>query len=293
MDAHTKDSEDTLPGDIEDGNGQTTARDLPHHANALLESRSHQNSRTVGTRKAETTLEKTLGSNIPDSEEDSEERNATDRLAHRLRKSMQQYGINGLAGCLLDEAQNNLINQPTIRKVMPNASKELLDFVTGKAVKLFIVTMLVFGPYNGRETITSVMKSFERHGVDDSMLPIPEIGQTCVLNHEETTHKHISRKCSSNCDGARFENCSHEQRLNVFHHRPWNLTTRLEFFNNQWKLLVPKFDKENFVREYRAEEVLPITEMDPRLKGSGYFGIIRKARIPASHQNILPSVSRQ
>ncbi|KAI1735248.1 hypothetical protein F4680DRAFT_453158 [Xylaria scruposa] len=67
----------------------------------------------------------------------------------------------------------SLLTRDNIKDDLPGASDELIAFVYEKATKIFATVLLAL-PGRSKSSITSVMESFERHGFDDSYLPIDE-----------------------------------------------------------------------------------------------------------------------
>jgi hypothetical protein len=213
-----------------------------------------------------------------------DERMAKDELRYNLQQSMKEFGIDAMKECLLDATLNKHITMENIKKTMPLAPNELLNFVLTYARKVFVIILLVIGPNGPPGDFTSIMTSFKRHGAfDESILPIDPMDEDCHFGAKTV-------KCTAKCQELHVDKCYHIRLLNVFHHRPWSKSTRKEFYEEQWKVLMPKFRNDKFIREFGAREIPPITDKEPQVRGDGYFSLVHQAKILASHQEALQGV---
>jgi hypothetical protein len=213
-----------------------------------------------------------------------DERIAKDELRYNLQQSMKEFGIDAMKECLLDATLNKHITMESIKKTMPLAPNELLDFVLTSARKVFVIMLLVIGPNGPSGDFTSIMGSFKRHGAfDKSILPIDPMDEDCHFGTKTVI-------CTAKCQELHVDKCYHIRLLNVLHHRPWSKSMRKGFYEEQWKVLMPKFGNSKFIREFGAREIPPITEKEPQVRGDGYFSLVHQAKILASHQEALQAV---
>ena len=161
----------------------------------------------------------------------------------------------------------SLLSRDIIQRDLPGASDDLIDFVDKKAKRTFATVVMTLPGYS-RCSLTSVMESFQRHGFDDSCLPI---------------EKHLKEQlapCPDGCSGR------HATALDVFHDS--QLGRHISSFRrNQWTFLAPKFPLREESRALHDDCILPFTEFggDPK---DGTFGRVLRAKLRVDHQEAIP-----
>jgi hypothetical protein len=70
-------------------------------------------------------------------------------------------------------ASSRLITEANIQFALPDASSELLDFICGDAIKVFMVVLFCCV---SDDKLTSVMRFFQRFDFVDDILPITKDG---------------------------------------------------------------------------------------------------------------------
>ncbi|KAF1810035.1 HET-domain-containing protein [Eremomyces bilateralis CBS 781.70] len=172
-----------------------------------------------------------------------------------------------------------MIAAEDIDKCLPKASAPLLDFVKEYAITLFAVALFALGP---KEDLKSAMQSFQTHGLRDTSLPIDKIStRTCGV---------VPRvSCCRDCwpDPARESLCKHKPELAAFHHQPWDTHYRGEFFEKQWKFVLPLFTGDPFELILDEHYKLPIVDQSERPVGSGHFSSVYHAKLLVSQQTVL------
>ncbi|GAW18676.1 hypothetical protein ANO14919_081570 [Xylariales sp. No.14919] len=160
----------------------------------------------------------------------------------------------------------SLFARDKIEAELPGASKELIDFVSGRATKTFATVLLALVAHP-KYFITSAMESFKINSFDDSFLPID---------------RRQLASCPHECGG-------HKSALNVFHNSPLKQCISL-FSTYQWIFLAPRFPLAKDLRVLDRDCILPFTEYGGIIRG-GTFSEIRRAKIRVDHQAVIPQAS--
>ncbi|KAF2964284.1 hypothetical protein GQX73_g9293 [Xylaria multiplex] len=156
-----------------------------------------------------------------------------------------------------------LFSKDNIQKDLPSASDDLVDFVHKKARRTF-ATVLCTLVGHSKDSITSVMKSFQTHGFDDNCLPIKEQLKACPNDYSE-----IYALSLAVFDAPLMRQCFNR------------------FSTYQWVFLVPKFPLEKGSRELDRNCILPFTESGEDKK-EGTFGEVTRFKLRVDHQELIP-----
>jgi hypothetical protein len=130
-----------------------------------------------------------------------------------------------------------------------SAKKKLVDFVRGKANKVFAITV-ISGIEGG--DLGKAMHQFMEIGFTNESLPLKE--------------EHLK-------DIAFFRNMAY----------PWSKTRIFKFCREQWIFLAPVFSQQNFMVNLRPEHILPFIKKSEVVK-EGAFGQVYMVDIHPAHQ---------
>ena len=125
------------------------------------------------------------------------------------------------------------------------------------------------------------LQSFKYHDFGNVFLPIIEIGDCCKLHGDDYCNL-------QSCSSDKTTTCDHDPKLDVFHHHPWGAMRRKEFYNHQWKFLVPRLSLilEDGPQKCAPNEILPILKLNSsEIKGSGHFSEVYQGQILTKYQH--------
>lgn len=200
-----------------------------------------------------------------------------------LMTNIGKIGLDEPKSYVPDEELSGLMTDRRIKKALEDPSKDLIDFAKGNP-KLLAITLLVFENENSRNR---VMEGFRFHKFTDSCLPVEEMLSEGVCWVQFNPYE--------SDDSEDEPQCPHRSVANAFHRKPWKNTTFTTFFEKQWSFLVPKilehvFDDYPFGKHI----ILPFEnkngDIGTKMPG-GHFGDVRSARMLASYQTAIETVS--
>ncbi|KAI3326456.1 HET-domain-containing protein [Xylariaceae sp. AK1471] len=166
-------------------------------------------------------------------------------------------------------------------RLLPGASKDLINFIKTKAIRVFLITLL--SADLPRPRLVGVAKSFQKNGLTDESLPIKDITQRGRCLNPDSYIRCRCAKCSRACKAV----CPHDPALDSFHLKEWSKPRFRTFLNKQWIFLAPVFKKhdlQQFERELSEETILPFTWKDPKPR-SGHFSNVFHAKLHVAHQD--------
>lgn len=160
----------------------------------------------------------------------------------------------------------SLLTKDNISQELSGASHELIGFIYDNARRTFATILIVIPGFSG-SALTSIMESFQRHGFDDSFLPID--GGKLVSCHSP-----------HDCEG-------HATALNIFHDK--SLRDHIYNFSIfQGIFIVPRFPLPKDCRRLHPGCVLPFTEFDIYSSKEDTFSKVHKAKLRVDHQQTIP-----
>lgn len=180
------------------------------------------------------------------------------------------------AGSISDLVENQV---PTIRTLLPTASEDLIEFVCGRAQRLFLTLWWSRIAYN--LSLTTILQDCLKSNFDDSHLPMEDI--TVPGTHE--CGKLIGKKTSL---FGKWD-CKHSSALNFFHSNEWDKSTVMRFQNDQWRFTAPVFSKKRILEELITGCTLPFTKKAEHER-SGHFGSAREVALHSDHQDVVEPV---
>jgi hypothetical protein len=160
------------------------------------------------------------------------------------------------------------ITRATIKRCLPDAHDELLDFVWSSAQKLFAI-LLYSKCLPGDITLESALQTFKTRHLTDDQLPLPRYTEqcTCVQDQALCPHK-IPRETLAEWDFCGWEH----------------------FYTDQWKFLAPEFETGKFDYVLDEHSILPIRLRDGC--GEGSFGDVREGELNRDHARESERVSQ-
>ncbi|KAI0539607.1 HET-domain-containing protein [Xylaria digitata] len=171
-------------------------------------------------------------------------------------------------------------------RLLPGASRELINFIRTKAIKVFLIALLSVDD-RPRPRLVEVAKNFQKTGMTDENLPVKDITKLGRCLHPDSYIRCRCAKCSRACKSA----CPHDPSLNSFHLKEWSKSSFQVFLHEQWIFLAPVFKKHNieqFKKELPRETILPFTwkALEPR---SGHFSNVFHTKLHVAHQDSCDS----
>ena len=176
-----------------------------------------------------------------------------------------------------------MITEQSIRNALATTSKDLLEFIlNGNAQKTFAITVLAISDPKHR---SEAMNAFRRHNFTDDCLTINKLPAqgTCMVQSR--------LKCSKACRLKKARNCTHDPRLDAFHHFPWGDTNSNTFYEKQWCFFLQAFKRDKFEYVVEDKRILPFTKKHVQVKKGGNFSDVVQASILANHQDTLEQVN--
>ncbi|KAI0474846.1 heterokaryon incompatibility protein-domain-containing protein [Xylaria cf. heliscus] len=177
-----------------------------------------------------------------------------------------------------------MVNGIEFDRLLPDADKDLIDFIKTKAIRVFLAALLSVDKSGPR--LVKVAKSFQENQLTDDNLPIPDItGRGRCLNPKG----HFRWTCPSSCCCKNFDanvDCAHGLALDSFHIEEWSTVSFKNFLTQQWKFIAPLFEKDNlqqFKNGLPEWTILPFIEKDP-ISHSSHFSNVFHAKLHSAHQ---------
>ncbi|TGJ87785.1 hypothetical protein E0Z10_g905 [Xylaria hypoxylon] len=177
-----------------------------------------------------------------------------------------------------------IVDEIDFDRLLPGASKDLINFIKTKAIRVFLTALLsVDLPGLG---LVEVAKSFQKNGLTDKNLPVKDISKRGRCLNPESYIRCRCAKCSRACENGKAD-CPHDPVLDSFHMKEWSKQSFHTFLNKQWMFFAPVFKKHNhrrFKKELSKETILPFTWKDPNPR-SGHFSNVFHAKLHVAHQD--------
>ncbi|KAI1421302.1 heterokaryon incompatibility protein-domain-containing protein [Xylaria sp. FL1777] len=204
-------------------------------------------------------------------------REIQDKIARALVES-------SFGGKFLPESSlPKLVDEIDFDRLLPGASKDLINFINTKAIKVFLAALLsidITGP-----RLVEVARSFQKNGLTDECLPVKDITKRGRCLNPDSYVRCRCKKCPR-VPEKRGGDCAHNTALDSFHMKEWSKLGFDTFLNKQWIFSAPVFKKHNpqeFKNGLLKETVLPFTWKDPKPR-SGHFSNVFHAKLHVSHQ---------
>ncbi|KAH6981725.1 hypothetical protein BKA56DRAFT_632063 [Ilyonectria sp. MPI-CAGE-AT-0026] len=196
---------------------------------------------------------------------DSEE-SERDRLREDIVESLVKSGFDNEQRFLPERLVAELTAEKRIRKLFPNAPKELIDFICKGARRIFL--NIVFSTQWPEKKMLKIVEKFRKHKITDQQLPIDDIASNGNC-----------KKLSKDPTPA----CKHSSALDIFHE--WRRSDVREFCQNQQQFNSPVFKKKDRLgKEFPMGCILPFTEVKYNVK-HGHFSSVHEAKLRADHQD--------
>jgi hypothetical protein len=160
-----------------------------------------------------------------------------------------------------------LVTQATIKRCLPGAQDELLDFVWSSATRLFAI--LVYGSFLEEISLESALQTCRDGHLTDSKLPLPQDHEQCICDGDRNLCRHAMVRCIKG---------------------KWGDYSWVEFWDHQWKFLALELKAGDF--EYSLDEqcILPIKLLGGHNKGA--FGDVREGKLNTDHAIGFAQVSQ-
>jgi hypothetical protein len=161
-----------------------------------------------------------------------------------------------------------LITRATIKRCLPGAQDELLNFIWSSAPKLFAI--LLYSKCLPRDIdLVSALQTFRNGHVTDDHLPLPRHTEQCACLRNQAFCQHkVARKT-----------------LEKWSKRGWE-----HFYTDQWQFLAPEFETGDLDYVLDEQSILPIQLRDGH--GAGSFGDVREGELNRDHARESERVSR-
>jgi hypothetical protein len=160
------------------------------------------------------------------------------------------------------------ITRATIRRCLPHAQDELLDFIWNSAQKLFAI--LLYSNCLPRDiNLESALQTFKDRHLTDVQLPLPRHTEQCTCMQDQAF-------------------CPHKVPRETI--VEWGLRGWEHFYADQWKFLVPEFETGEFDYVLDEQSILPIQLRDGH--GEGSFGEVREGELNRDHARESERVSQ-
>jgi hypothetical protein len=160
------------------------------------------------------------------------------------------------------------VTRATIGRCLPEARKELLDFVSTSATKIFAI--LLYGCFlPDGISLECALQTCKDGRLTDSKLPLPRHPEDCV------------------CDGDRGF-CRHAMVRYI--QGEWEVYGWKQFYSHQWMFLAVEFEAGKFDYDLDEECILPIKLREGH--SAGAFGDVREGELNPDHVGESRPVSR-
>jgi|SRR2546421_3013005 len=180
-----------------------------------------------------------------------------DRIFNKFAKS--KFGNEKEELYLPEGCINELVIEATIKETLKSSldslsvseQKLFVEFIEQKAKKVFATAILAsLRDYE----LCQAMRKFRDYGFVDDLLPIP--------NYKSNSTARIP---------------------DAFSDKPWTEWKFFQFYNHQWKFLVPVFMKDQLKYNFERDCILPFKSVGSQPK-EGTFGDVFEVEIHESHQ---------
>jgi hypothetical protein len=161
------------------------------------------------------------------------------------------------------------VTRATIKRCLPGAKEELLNFVSNSAQQIFTI-LLYSGCLPGGVDLKAALQTCKDRRLTDAELPFLRKDERC------------------DCIGDRAF-CRHEVARDTF--KEWRAYGWEQFYNNQWQFIGHVFEDGVFDYVLHEKRILPIKLRDGY--GEGSFGDVREGELNQSHARRSERVSRE
>jgi hypothetical protein len=212
---------------------------------------------------------------------DSDSDGRTEDLADDITQVLSQNKIGlkkpwGQHDYLPDRYRKKVITKKAIKRALPRATTDLVDYIYRDAPKTFAIVLIVLDDH---EQQLEALEAFCFHGFRDSEhLPVPNIATESCCEH--SWEKSDRGKCHVQCSASPHRTCSarHNQVYDCFHHSCWSKTKFYKFRGQQPSFVLQHFNTKVFqhhkIEDDRLLPFLPREGMEPI---EGGFGIVYPA----------------
>jgi hypothetical protein len=183
-----------------------------------------------------------------------------DRLAACLVAGYPEKRVYAPRSCLEEQ-----ITRATIKRCLPDAQDELLDFIWSRAPKLFAI--LLYSNYNNLE---SALQTFKDRRLTDKKLPFPSRMEQCTCTETQPSCRHKVAR----------------ETLGKWSIRAWD-----HLYTFQWRFLALEFETDKFDYVLDEQSILPIRLLAGH--GQGSFGEVREGELNGDHARESARVSQQ
>ncbi|KAJ8131727.1 hypothetical protein O1611_g1897 [Lasiodiplodia mahajangana] len=143
------------------------------------------------------------------------------------------------------------VTEEAIARQLVNGRRELVRWIYNNARKIFVI-MVVSGFRN--EEVLTVIRRIRANGLTDDCLPISK---------------------PNNDDGPNPQQLLWEGE---------SITQRDNFFDKQWRFIIPVFSKTQFHHDLQPETILPFEEIETSSINQGGFSHVRGFKVHPAHQ---------
>jgi hypothetical protein len=151
------------------------------------------------------------------------------------------------------------VTQATIKRCLPDAQDELLDFTLSSARKIFAI--LLYAPCLPRKIkLESVLQTCKDRRITDEILPLREQTEQCTCTEDRVFCRHAVARDTL---------------------KGWSKDGWVQFYSNQWKFLALEFEANKFDYVLDEQSILPIKLCDGYSEGS--FGEVRAGELNQDH----------
>ena len=156
------------------------------------------------------------------------------------------------------------ITRATIKRCLPDARDELLDFIWNRASKLFAILL-----YSNYHNLESALQTFKDRRITDSELPFPRRTEQCTCTESQALCRHkVVRETLEKWSAHRWDH----------------------FFTIQWQFLALEFETDKFDYILDEQIILPIQLRVGH--GEGSFGEVREGELNEDHARGSERVSQ-
>ncbi|KAI0432395.1 heterokaryon incompatibility protein-domain-containing protein [Xylaria sp. FL1042] len=199
-------------------------------------------------------------------------------IQDKIRRALVESAFGGKF--LPESSLVQIVDEIDFEHLLPGASKDLIDFISTKAIKIFLTALLSIAIT--QPGLLEVAKSFHKNGLTDERLPIKDI-----TKHGRCLYMRCKCKKCSHARGKGKADCPHDPALDSFHMKEWSKLSFDNFFNKQWIFSAPVFKKhylQGFRNKLPNDTVLPFIWINPKPL-SGHFSKVFHAKLHVAHQD--------
>jgi hypothetical protein len=161
------------------------------------------------------------------------------------------------------------VTRATIKRCLPEAEKELLNFVSSSAQKIFAI-LLYSGCLPRGVDLKAALQTCKDKRLTDAELPFPRKNERCICIEDQAC-------------------CRHEVARDIL--KKWRTHSWEQFYTNQWQFLGLEFKSDIFDYVLHEQSILPIELRGGH--GEGSFGDVREGELNQSHARRSERVSQE